>query len=217
MNIALPLAYAQLEKLLNQALDHAPKNNQFWSPLSGKTLRVTLVGTPVDVLLIYREQDIALRAITPASDGEVRCDARLTGTLSQLARLAITSPSKNSATASSGAPKVTIEGNAAVVTNSRALWQLLEVDYEGWLAKVIGNIPAAMTAHATQYANAWRQNIQAHASQGVDNYLGEEIRVSSWYHAFQRCVKEVDELLASPALRDERSAALKSRLWAIIE
>jgi ubiquinone biosynthesis protein UbiJ len=139
-----PISAKLLETLLNQALHLDPFSLEALGKLSGKIIRFELSGIELNLTLFPDEQGIVV-----FSDYEGEVDVCIAGAPFTLLRLL-----RQRDVILSDELEITIKGEVSIAQNLLLILQGLNIDWEGLLAKRLGNVPA----HKLSAVFHWGQN-----------------------------------------------------------
>lgn len=127
-----PISAKILETLLNQALRLDPSSLQALGKLSGKIIRFELSGIELNFTLFPDEQGIIV-----FSDYEGEVDVCIAGAPFSLLRFL-----RQRDVTLSDESEITIKGEVSIAQTLLLILQGLDIDWEGQLAKWLGNVPA---------------------------------------------------------------------------
>lgn len=178
-----------LEQAINRLLDMDPAARTALARLHGRTVRVDLSGTGVQLNFV------------PGHDGHLQLlgsierepDATLVGSPFDLLRAS----DKSQGTAQLFGGQVRIEGDIRIGQHFSQALADLDIDWEEQLAQLAGDIPAHEAGRAVRMLLNEARRIRTSTGDSLSEYLTEEARLLP--HRF-----EVEDLLADiDTLRDD--------------
>ncbi|NKC16946.1 MAG: hypothetical protein GKR94_33545 [Gammaproteobacteria bacterium] len=195
-----------LSHALNEAIAADPVAGQLAARLSycQVTVHVDGFGLVVSALL----EDGAVELVR--QDGLSECgegppvDIEISGPPVSLLRLAMDPDGMQVA----GERSVNIKGDAHKLQDLRQLLARLEFDWEEWLAKRVGDVPARQIGNALRDLQTWSRQSKANLLEDLKDYLVDEIEQVVSVDELCEFVREVD------IVRDdvERASVRISRL-----
>ncbi|MBV1932967.1 MAG: hypothetical protein KUG71_14780 [Porticoccaceae bacterium] len=231
MNIVFALACAKAEKVLNTVLSYDPGSQNIFADIEGKSLRVTCHLPPADVIISCTASEIFIQPAT----GEVSIsDAQLSGSAPALILLAAdtmalgvseASDSEDSGTEESDTNSsdtklyegpVEISGDTAFVMTLRERLQNLDVDWESWLATLLGDIPAHLLAKSARHAQQWQSHTGERVADSVENYFRNEWSSAPWQNSATQFTETLVSLGSDREQVKQRLDALKSQFLRFI-
>jgi ubiquinone biosynthesis protein UbiJ len=177
---------ATLQKALNTYLALDPESALRLRELTGKTIALELSPIALTFYLQFNDGAAKLALNTSAIPETV-----IKGTPLRLLMLALSPPS---ARKQFFADDVVMTGNAALGQQVIELFDQLNIDWEEFTSKVVGDVPAHHAGNLVRGARDWISKTQAIMLQNVNEYLHEEIAVVPPAEALQDFFKEVDVL-----------------------
>jgi ubiquinone biosynthesis protein UbiJ len=151
-----------LERAVTQARADSPRAVELLAELSGRTLRVQVLGTPFIVRIQSDGQALHLR------QGE-SADATIVGAPLSLLALAGRDPQ---AVITRG--DVRIDGDAQIAQRFRELGMLLRPDLEAGLSQLFGRSGAHVAILGLRAAQTWARATAWTATQNIAEYLAHE-------------------------------------------
>ncbi len=199
-------ALAALEGAINRALQLDLSTTRALQQLDGKVFRLELVGTGVDVYLLPLQQGVALRGFY---DGPI--DSHVIGSVPDFVEL-VSSGDPASTLINGG---IQLSGDSAPLLQLQRILHRLDLDWEGALAGVIGDIPAHQLGRLVRGGARWGKHAVDSINRQAEEYLHEEARLlppedelQDFYTAVSRLEVGVDRAEARLAKQQQRLAKL---------
>lgn len=196
-------ALMAVETAVNGALEYDPATLNAIAELAGKVLTVECTLPPLTFHIIHTEQGISLM-----SRYEGIADTTLRGTALSLASLAVDGEDRVSFYGTG----VEVRGDHDLLRQIRKILKNLDVDWEGALAKLIGDVPAHLVGKSLRGAAKWQKQAAERAGSAAAAFTQEEVRLtpsSAEAEQFNREVRLLSEDVDRLAARLNR---LKIRL-----
>ncbi|MDF2691269.1 MAG: Sterol-binding domain protein [Gammaproteobacteria bacterium] len=159
---------ALIEKTLNSYLNLDPELSDLIGPLQAKTLKVTVEDWNLNIFLAPHAKGfrIYLKTNMDASVG-------VSGRLTDLMEFALSRHPQ--ALISSG--KIKQSGDIHILQSYQSFIEKSQIDWEGLLAKVIGEAAAFELCKKARQAKAWQKDSLRSSCQDLSEYLQEESRL----------------------------------------
>jgi ubiquinone biosynthesis protein UbiJ len=192
-------ALAALEMAIEQALRLDPATRKALGSLDGKCLHLYLYGPNLDFYVLPSAEGLALKGM---HDDEA--NTSVNGTPADFIELI----------AADDAAAALINGNIQLTGDSRPLLELqsilhsLELDWEGELARLVGDMPAHELGRFVRQGLKIGRSIHASLLRQLEEFIHEEGRLLPPRAELDVFYSEVDELVQ----RAERLAARVTRL-----
>ncbi len=200
----LPELFAGLlQDAIGRFLRSDPKSPQYLAALAGKVIALRL--TPPGFTL-YLCPDEGSMAVFPSYGGEP--DVLLRGSPLAFARMGL-SPSPKRALF---AGEVRVEGDMAAARRFQSLFERLDIDWEGLLARYAGQGLASSLAGALRTTHAWSLETLEAWRMNLAEYLQEESRELPAFAEAEIFFTDVDVLRADFDRLEARILRLESRL-----
>jgi ubiquinone biosynthesis protein UbiJ len=194
--------FGRLAALLNRNVEQSPRATALAGQLEGRTLALTLEGTPLT--LRFRVQDG--RFDIDAEGDAQAADASLAG--SPLALLSMAGPGAQERLRGSG---IRIAGDAEVAQRFRDLLQQAQPDFEEELSRVVGDVAAHQVASFARGLLDWGRKAADSLGVNVAEYLQEEGRDVPTRTELDEFLESVDRLREAADRLEARIARLESR------
>jgi ubiquinone biosynthesis protein UbiJ len=201
--MATPVWLPVLEEALNRLLGLDPTVASRLERLSGRTLRIEILGLPATFHVRLAGGAVH---ILEAIDGEP--DVTLVGGPWSLLRLAF-APGGERAMLDG---EVQVRGDAGVLNELRACLAGFEVDWEEEVAKRIGDVPAHAFGNQARALRAWLAEGGEALTLDLRDYLWEEGRLAPRPEAVEDFLAAVDRLRDDLERLTKRVDRLAARL-----
>lgn len=140
-------ALAATEQLINKALDYDPATQDAIERLDGKVVLIESTLPPLRLFVVHADRKIFLHGHWEAAP-----DTTLSGSLPALVNMAMQGGGDRLSLANSG---VQTRGDEDVLRQVSRLLKRLDIDWEGLLASLVGDIPAHTVGETLRSAFAW--------------------------------------------------------------
>ena len=161
------MLHEQAERLLNRCIGESTRAREYRERLDGRSLSLLVRGTPLALTL--RVDTSKLRIIEGVEEHvDVAIEA---GPLEAIKLLEVDS------VAALRSADAEIRGNLHVADDFAALLRHARPDFEGELARFIGDIPAHGLARFLRGAWAWSREAGRASEQNIADYLKTEVRI----------------------------------------
>jgi ubiquinone biosynthesis protein UbiJ len=174
--------------------------------LSGKVVKLTIEGLPIPLAMQIHLTDQGLR-LSPV-DETLLCDTYIKGTPINLVKSGLIS-SRNIALLGED---ITISGDIALGQQIRSIFDAMEIDWEGQLAHLVGNVAAHTIGNFARKTQASLKNTLETTQSNVAEYVKEEIRLSPPPVELNDFLDEVDSLRDDVERLIKRIAQVESQL-----
>lgn len=186
MNVMQPFVDA-LNAALKNYLRMDPFLEQNLQPLVGKIVALEFSEFKKPIYLCFQADTILLQL---SDVGDV--DATLQGSCFSLMKMGLSLQQKKKAAGFAG--KLTMRGDVDVAQQVNDFLLQLELDWEGQLAKWIGDVPARHVANVWRSGYQYMQKSQQQVADNVTDYLQEELRLLPPQEAVEDFYADVSEL-----------------------
>ena len=227
MSMIYVLGCARAGQIINTAISYAPESQNIFADITGKSLQLTSHLPSMSVIISCTASEISIQP-APATEPENTqfdtsdCDARLIGSPPALIMLALETRAIDEAgLEDTEAPDiydgpVQISGDSHFVTTLRSLLQQLEVDWEAWLASLVGDIPAHLAATSVRKAKHWQAQTQIRTADALENYFRNEWSSAPWHKSASQFTEKLVALGSDREQVRQGLNSLKSRFLQII-
>lgn len=196
-------AISGLETAINTALKYDPGTVRDLSELEGQVLLIDCSMPSMRIAIETSQQKIILHNNW---DGEAA--VTIQGTMISLAKMAANA-SDTSSFANSG---VQLSGNLETLHKLHKILSKLNIDWEGGLADLVGDVPAHIIGSAMrQSAKASRESLQR-ASSALVEIAQEEFEIIPSKNSFKHFKQDVRQMAADTDRIMARLAALNAKI-----
>jgi ubiquinone biosynthesis protein UbiJ len=156
------------EVLINRALQMDLDSALLLKPLHGKSLLVEITDWKLEILFLPVSNKIHLRINT-----DTTADATLRATLQQFIAFA----KHAQAPGAFQQHKLQVSGDLGTLQAYQTLFQQLNLDWEVWLASMVGSTAAAGIGKSIKHLLNWQRQVCQSTAQDITEYLQEEKRI----------------------------------------
>ena len=188
------------EALINAALTKDPASKQALTKLEGQVLLVESTLPPLTIAIEPTATGIQLH---DNWDGNVA--VTINGTLIAMAAIAVNAKESISFSGTG----VNVSGNLDTLHQLNKIMGDVDIDWEGALAEIIGDIPAHLIAKTVRNSAVIRKDIVTRASSGLVEVAQEEFNLTPSKNEFEAMIPDIRQLSADA----DRLAARVRRLY----
>ncbi|MDA7768688.1 hypothetical protein N9L44_04065 [Porticoccaceae bacterium] len=188
------------ETLINAALTKDPASKQALTKLEGQVFLVESTLPPLTVAIEPTATGIQLH---DNWDGNVT--VTINGTLIAMAAIAVNAKESISFSGTG----VNVSGNLDTLHQLNKIMGDVDIDWEGALAEIIGDVPAHLIAKTVRNSVVIRQDIVTRASTGLVEVAQEEFNLTPSKNEFETIIPDIRQLSADA----DRLAARVKRLY----
>ncbi|MDB3884562.1 hypothetical protein N9320_03105 [Porticoccaceae bacterium] len=188
------------ETLINGALTKDPASKQALTKLEGQVLLVESTLPPLTIAIEPTATGIQLH---DNWDGNVA--VTINGTLIAMAAIAVNAKESISFSGTG----VNVSGNLDTLHQLNKIMGDVDIDWEGALAEIIGDIPAHLIAKGIRNSEVIRKDIVTRASSGLVEVAQEEFNLTPSKNEFEAMIPDIRQLSADA----DRLAARVRRLY----
>lgn len=188
------------ETLINAALTKDPASKQALTKLEGQVLLVESTLPPLTIAIEPTATGIQLH---DNWDGNVA--VTINGTLIAMAAIAVNAKESISFSGTG----VNVSGNLDTLHQLNKIMGDVDIDWEGALAEIIGDIPAHLVAKGIRNSAVIRKDIVTRASSGLVEVAQEEFNLTPSKNEFEAMIPDIRQLSADA----DRLAARVRRLY----
>ena len=188
------------ETLINGALTKDPASKQALTKLEGQVLLVESTLPPLTIAIEPAATGIQLH---DNWDGNVA--VTINGTLIAMAAIAVNAKESISFSGTG----VNVSGNLDTLHQLNKIMGDVDIDWEGALAEIIGDIPAHLVAKGIRNSAVIRKDIVTRASSGLVEVAQEEFNLTPSKNEFEAMIPDIRQLSADA----DRLAARVRRLY----
>lgn len=180
-HVLLPI----LTQAINRYLHLDNESAKRLSKLQGKRITVELLPFHWIFHCAFDDKGVAIE-----ENGPTTYDTYLRGTPLQMMGVMLAKENRQHFFADD----VTIEGDAEVGQQVIALFDELQIDWEYYLSRVVGDVPAYHARRLVESMNDWLKNTDNTFSQNVSEFIHEEARWLPAREALQDFFQDIDTL-----------------------
>ena len=188
------------ETLINAALTKDPASKQALTKLEGQVFLVESTLPPLTIAIEPTATGIQLH---DNWDGNVA--VTINGTLIAMAAIAVNAKESISFSGTG----VNVSGNLDTLHQLNKIMGDVDIDWEGALAEIIGDIPAHLIAKGIRNSAVIRKDIVTRASSGLVEVAQEEFNLTPSKNEFEAMIPDIRQLSADA----DRLAARVRRLY----
>ena len=188
------------ETLINAALTKDPASKQALTKLEGQVLLVESTLPPLTIAIEPTATGIQLH---DNWDGNVA--VTINGTLIAMAAIAVNAKESISFSGTG----VNVSGNLDTLHQLNKIMGDVDIDWEGALAEIIGDIPAHLISKGIRNSAVIRKDIVTRASSGLVEVAQEEFNLTPSKNEFEAMIPDIRQLSADA----DRLAARVRRLY----
>ena len=188
------------EALINAALTKDPASKQALTKLEGQVFLVESTLPPLTIAIEPTATGIQLH---DNWDGNVT--VTINGTLIAMAAIAVNAKESISFSGTG----VNVSGNLDTLHQLNKIMEDVDIDWEGALAEIIGDVPAHLIAKTVRNSVVIRQDIVTRASTGLVEVAQEEFNLTPSKNEFETIIPDIRQLSADA----DRLAARVKRLY----
>ena len=188
------------EALINAALTKDPASKQALTKLEGQVFLVESTLPPLTIAIEPTATGIQLH---DNWDGNVT--VTINGTLIAMAAIAVNAKESISFSGTG----VNVSGNLDTLHQLNKIMGDVDIDWEGALAEIIGDIPAHLIAKGIRNSAVIRKDIVTRASSGLVEVAQEEFNLTPSKNEFEAMIPDIRQLSSDA----DRLAAKVKRLY----
>jgi len=192
-------ALALLETAINRALRLDPATQASLAALQGQCLHLCLKGPELDFYLLPTDDGVTLKGV---HEGKV--DTAVTGTPADFVELF----AADDAGAALINGNITLTGDSKLMLSLQAILHRLELDWEGELARLVGDVPAHELGRLIRGGLRAGRGVADSLLRQLEEFVHEEGRLLPPRAELEDFYQDVQDL----ALRVDRLAARVERL-----
>lgn len=188
--------------ILNTALKLDPESKPRLKKLQDKVLTIELLPTHFIFQCQITEEGMIIHA-----DEALLADTKISGTPLQMLGIALNKKNRQSFFSDD----VTMEGNAEIGQAMIQLLDELQIDWEGQLARLTGDVPAYHAGQWIRKVGKWLNGAEKSFSDNIKEYLHEEAVWFPTSEALQDFCSDVDSLRMDVDRMEARIQALANK------
>lgn len=199
-------AFEAAEKIINAALEYDPATQRQIAALEGKLLLIESNLPPLKLAIEATSSGIMLH-----SNWQDSADTTVSGSLVAMLSLAV----NNDQQISFAGTGISVAGDLEFLININNLMRNLDVDWEAFLATIIGDIPAHILADTLRSSATVAKDVGRRAKSAAAEIAQEELRATpseSEYDEFSQRVRHLSTEVERAAARMNKSRRIIERL-----
>lgn len=201
------LALLPIEKIINGLASHDPHVVEQLRGFDSKAIEILSHSPSVSIFLLFDEGNIKLSAIDSA-DLMLEPDATISGKAADLLELLFTRPEHRPLANTA----ISIGGDAVLVQELYNVLSSLDLDWEDYLAPVLGDILSNEVGKFSREAKNFSQTTSSNMRRNVHDYLVEESRAVPAREELNRFNDDLDLLRLNIDRAAARAEQIGSRL-----
>ena len=178
-------AFEAAETLVNGALKYDPATLRKMAELEGKLLLIESTLPPLKLAVETTSQGIMLH-----SNWHDEADTRVSGSLLSILSMALSSEPQKSFSGTG----LQVTGDLEFLRQINVLMSNIDVDWEAFLATIIGDIPAHLMAERLRNSVSMAKDAGQRAKSAAAEIAQEELRVTPSSPEFQAFSQQVRQL-----------------------
>ncbi|HSW69166.1 MAG TPA: SCP2 sterol-binding domain-containing protein [Gammaproteobacteria bacterium] len=192
-----------LEKTINHYLALDPETGNRLLVLKDKIVTIELLGIHLTVQIIFTEKNIQLEW-----ENFLKPDLMIRGTPLNFLHMSAARNQRKQFFAED----IVIEGNMELAQQVLAVFDDLEIDWEEYASRWVGDVPAYQAGRLSRKIKNFGKKIGQTFSYNLNEYLHEESNLFPAAEALQDFFQEIDELRLEVDRLEARIANLKEKL-----
>jgi ubiquinone biosynthesis protein UbiJ len=192
-----------LETAINAALKYDPGTLRDLSELEGQVLLIDCTMPNMRIAIECRQQQITMH-----SDWEGEAAVTLQGSVMALAKMAVNA----SDTSSFSGSGVQLSGNLETLHKLHKILSKLNIDWDGALADLVGDIPAHMIGSAARKSAEISSETLQRATSALTEVAQEELEIIPSQNSFKQFKKDVREMASDTDRIMARFNALRDQI-----
>lgn len=197
-----------LENAFNRALQYDPGTQHKLPSLAGQKLGVVITDLNCALFLTTNEQSVSITLVPDTELNDIHHDARVEGTLSDLATLLLTDQYSHSLSKAT----ITISGNTRLISEYQDVFSDIEIDWEEALVEKFGVVIGHQFAEQIRQLFEWGNAQSKTLSKKLPEYITEELQLLPTKTEFDIFAQEIDILRSgSERLEARLNKTLKRR------
>lgn len=196
-------AISGLETAINTALKYDPATLRDLSEIEGQVLLIDCSMPDLRLAVEVQQQQIVIHSNW---DGEAA--VALEGSMIALAKMAVNA-SDTSSFAGSG---VQLSGNLETLHKLHKILSQLNIDWDGALADLIGDVPAHIISSAVRKSSKLRKETLQRATSAVTEVAQEELEIIPSQNAFAQFKQDVRQMASDTDRLMARISALGDKV-----
>lgn len=179
------IIFPSLAKAINAYIDLDPESQQRVSKLHGKIIAIEFLPIHLSFQCLFNENGINI-----LTDETLEVDTTIRGTPMQMIGVMISKENRQRFFAED----LVIEGNAEIGQQVVELFDDLHIDWEEYLSKAVGDVPAYHATSFLRNLSSWLSQSEKSLSQNINEYVHEEAKWLPSREALQDFFNEIDDV-----------------------
>lgn len=179
-NMFLPF----IQKALNAYINLDPESTARLQPLCGKVATIEFLPFHFNYQCVFTDSEIHVQA-----EECLVSDVKIGGTPLQMLGMMMADDKRQFF-----AEDIRIEGDAELGQRIVELFDQLDIDWEEYMAKVVGDIPAHQVGRLSRGVFGWMQQIRETLTQDMAEFIHEEAAWVPTHEVVEEFFQEVDTL-----------------------
>lgn len=179
------IIFPPLAKAINTYIDLDPESKQRVSKLHGKIIAIEFLPIHLTFQCLFTENGIDI-----LTDEALEVDTTIRGTPLQMLGVMISKENRQRFFAED----LVIEGNAELGQQVVELFDHLHIDWEEYLSKAVGDVPAYHAGNFLRKVGSWLTQSEKNLGQNINEYVHEEAKWFPSREALQDFFDEIDSL-----------------------
>ncbi|MDR3478186.1 MAG: SCP2 sterol-binding domain-containing protein [Gammaproteobacteria bacterium] len=209
-NTIKPIFVDAIQKALNAYIALDPESATRIQRMQGKVVTVELLKIDITFHLIFTDTAIQFKLASAHPPETIQSDTIIKGTPLRLLQLALSKNSRQQFFSDD----VSIRGNLDLGQQVIELFDHLDIDWEEFLSKWVGDVAAHHLGRFGQRIKSWTQQTRETLLQDVNEYVHEEVDFFPAREALLDYFHDVDELRMDTDRVEAKIAQLKKSLAA---
>lgn len=201
------LALLPLEKILNTLASRDPHIVAQLRCFEGKAIKIVSRSPDLSICVLFDQGNIKLSAIDSATL-MLEPDAIISGTAESLLDLLLTRPEYRALANTA----ISISGDGVLVQDIYKVFTSLDLDWEDYLAPLLGDILSNAVGKIGRTAKSWSQTASSNMRRNIHDYLVEETDAVPDREELNIFCNDLDQLRLNIDRVNARTEQLRTRL-----
>lgn len=193
-------ALAALENAINAALTLDPATAQRLQSLPEQAFKICCTEPELEIYILIRDTKIELHAHC-----EYDITTTISGPASEYAQL-LSATDRGSALINSD---LSLRGDSAALIKLQEILSEIELDWEGELAKLFGDVPAHLLGQTARHVSHWRKQTQTIFLRHLEEFIHEESKLVPAKEEVEHFIYQVQQLSSDTERLEKRINKLK--------
>lgn len=196
-------AFTALESAINSALTLDPGTATRLQTLAGKAFKIQCTEPELEIYIIIGDKRIELHSVW-----ELEVTTAISGPAAEYAQL-LSATDRGSALVNSG---LSLQGDSTPLMKLQEILSEIQLDWEGELAKLLGDVPAHLLGQTVRHITSWGKQTQAIFMHHLEEFLHEEAKLSPSQPEVDHFAQSVEQLNTDTKRLEQGVEKLKQRL-----